>query len=290
MKEFWIDGHEPSLLPKSKEWRLAFSDEFDGNELDRTKWDFRLNFWGIHGDAYTDKGVSLDGNSHVVFHPVVVDGRLCSAQLQTGCLLYDMLDFEGSIQNRLAKITGENPWGEIELWPFKPLPAPKFMHRYGYYEVRVKFQTRPFWWSAFWIQSPNTGSTSDPATSGVECDIIENFANGQLTSGGIYGGYGRDFKNDPARVYYPYCEDGEFHRVGLEWSSEGYVYYLDGKETARSTAPVSHTDQFIMLSTEIKGYRNGKIPTEFTSEDLDDCFTVDYVRVFDEIPSKKTKE
>ena len=29
------------------DWELAWADEFDGTELDRTKWDFRLNFfWG----------------------------------------------------------------------------------------------------------------------------------------------------------------------------------------------------------------------------------------------------
>ena len=283
MKEFKIDGHEPSLLPKGKKWKLCWADEFDGEELDTSKWGFRLNFWGKRFDAYTDRGVSLDGNSNVVFRPVVVDGKLCSAQLQTGALTYDQLDFEGAIKNRLSNLQGDNPWGEIELWPFKPLIQPKFMHRYGFYEARVKFQKRPFWWSAFWIQSPNTGSTCDPATSGVECDIIENFCEGKLTSGGIYGGYGKDFHDDTARISYPYTEDGEFHRVGLHWSDDGYVYYFDGKEVARSSSPVSHTDQFILLSTEIKGYRKGICPTDFTEEDLADCFTADYVRVFDEI-------
>jgi len=282
---FDMDGHEPSLLPDGYEWKLAWSDEFDGTELDRTKWDFRLNFWGVRGEAYTDQGVSLDGQSNVVFRPVVVDGRLCSAQLQTGSLLYDQLDFDGSIKNRIAKITGDNPWGEIELWPFKPLKNPHFTHRYGYYEARVKFQKRPFWWSAFWIQSPNTGSTCDPKTSGVESDIIENFADGKLTSGNIYGGYGKNFA-ESARIHYPYTEDNEYHRVGLHWSPAGYVFYLDGKETARTSEPVSHIDQFIMLSTEIKGYRKGIIPTEFTDEDLSDCFVADYVRVFDESPKE----
>ena len=45
MNKFEINGHEPSLLPDG-EFKLVWADEFDGNELDRTKWDFRLNFWG----------------------------------------------------------------------------------------------------------------------------------------------------------------------------------------------------------------------------------------------------
>ena len=281
MQEYKIDGHKPSLLPEGKKWTLAWSDEFDGDVLDTDKWGFRLRFWGDEGIAYTDRGVSLDGEGNVVIRPVVVDGRLRSAQLQTGFLLYDQLDFDGAIKNRMERRVGDNPWGEIELWPFKPLEKPKFMHRYGYYEARVKFQKRPFWWSAFWIQSPNTGSTSDPATSGVECDIIENFGDGQLTSGCIYGGYGKGLTNE-ARIHYPYVEDGEYHRIGMEWSPDGYVYYFDGKETARTTGPVSHTDQYVLLTTEIKGYRHGITPT-WTDADLADCFVADYVRVFDAI-------
>lgn len=36
MKKFEVQGHEPSYLPAG-EWRLIWSDEFDGTELDRTK-------------------------------------------------------------------------------------------------------------------------------------------------------------------------------------------------------------------------------------------------------------
>lgn len=116
----------------------------------------------------------------------------------------------------------------------------------------------------------------------MESDIVENFVRGDLTSGNIYGGYGKTFA-ESARVRYPYTEDGQFHRVGMYWSEEGYVFYFDGKETARSSAPVSKVEQFILLSTEIQGYRRGQKKTEWTDEELSDCFMCDYVRVFDEI-------
>ena len=44
MKKFEVKDHEPSFLPDG-EWKLTWADEFDGTELDRTKWDYRLNFW-----------------------------------------------------------------------------------------------------------------------------------------------------------------------------------------------------------------------------------------------------
>ena len=56
MKKYEVQDHIPSYLPEDSEWKLVWSDEFDGTELDRTKWDFRLIFWGERFDAYTDQG------------------------------------------------------------------------------------------------------------------------------------------------------------------------------------------------------------------------------------------
>ena len=67
MQKFEVANHEPSFLPEGQ-WKLVWADEFDGTELDRSKWDFRLNFWGERFDAYTDQGVVLDGNSHIELH------------------------------------------------------------------------------------------------------------------------------------------------------------------------------------------------------------------------------
>ena len=269
MVEFEVKGHEHSLLPEGKKWKLVFSDEFDGEKLDESKWSYRLDYWGERFAAYTDKGVYLDGKSNAVFKPVFEDGCLRSSQLQTGGNSFDQLNFE-AIQNRINKKHGDNPWkDEIEMWPLKPLSKPKFMHRFGYYEARVKFQKLNFWWSAFWLQSPSIGAAYNPALCGVENDVIENFGNGELTSGNIYGGYGKQFQ-EVARVRYPFVNDGEYHRVGMEWSKDGYVFYLDGKETARTSSPVSEVEQFILISTEVQGYRRNAPTAECTEEVMAD--------------------
>jgi len=283
MKKYEVADHECSLLPEGKNWKLIWSDEFDGDTLDESKWSYRLNYWGMPYEALTDKGVFLDGEGNIVFKPVVVDGRLCSSQLQTGANSFDEMDLTGSVKKRIEKQHGADAWGnKIEIWPLKPLQKAKFAHRYGYYEARVKFQKAPFWWSAFWTQSPTIGASANPEYAGVESDIIEYFVNGQLTSGNIFGGYGKQYSED-ARVRYPFENDGEYHRFGMEWNESGYVFYFDGKETARSVEPVSKVEQFILLSTEIKGYRNDHPKTEWTEEELNDRFICDYVRVFDEV-------
>ena len=52
MKTFEIENHEPSFLPEGRKWKLAWSDEFDGDTLDESKWLYRLNFWGKPFPAY----------------------------------------------------------------------------------------------------------------------------------------------------------------------------------------------------------------------------------------------
>ena len=58
MKTFEVKDHAPSILPKG-EWELVWSDEFDGDTLDTTKWDYRLSMMGKRHPAWTDKGVKI---------------------------------------------------------------------------------------------------------------------------------------------------------------------------------------------------------------------------------------
>ena len=104
MKKFEIENHKPSLLPEGKKWKLAWSDEFDGDTLDESKWDFRLNFWGRRFEAYTDKGVILK-NGCVELHRTEKDGYYVSPQLQTGSNSFDV-----------PKDVFGNPWGQDEIW------------------------------------------------------------------------------------------------------------------------------------------------------------------------------
>jgi len=299
MKKFEVKDHEASYLPEG-EWKLAWADEFDGTELDESKWSYRLNFWGKPFPAFCDKGVTLDGESNVVFRPVrMEDGRICSAQLQTGSNTFDIPKpvYESDV----------NSCGDNNFWPFGTLPKPTFMHRYGYYEVRCKLQKTDGWWSAFWTQAFAPGTTYDPEWCGVEVDIMEHFGCMKLTSGNFYGGYGKDLKTD-ARTHYDVmgdflegyrselkfdkhsCEEfekamDEFHRFGLLWTENEYVFYFDGKETARTNGPISQVPQFILLTTEVKGYRHGDglRHEEGAEKCLNDSFVVDYVRVFDRL-------
>ena len=285
MKKYEVKDHAPSYLPEDSEWELGWADEFDGTELDMTKWSYRTNFWGREFEAYTDQGVILDGNSHVELHRTERDGFYVSPQLQTGCLSYDVP----------CDRTKRPPSGNDPFWLIGPLEEPKFQHRYGYYECRCKMQKYPEqMWSAFWTQAPGIGSRFEPEWCGVETDIFEYFHDGQATTGNIMGGYATQFKAD-GRVKYNLeeTEDG-WHYFGMDWSPEGYVFYCDGKEVSRCNAHVSHVPQFIMLSTEVRGYRRiqqmkakgvdlKEAKFAVKGDFVDDAFIVDFVRVYDKV-------
>lgn len=297
MKRFTLEDHADSFLPEDKEWRLVWHDEFDGTELDRTKWNFRLNFWGKPFPAYTDEGIVLDGKSHIQLHVVKKNGEYCSPHLQTGSLTYDIpKDFDS-------------------FWPFGTKPVSKFLHRFGYYEIRCRLPKYDGWHSAFWLQAPGIGSHPNPKYAGVEVDIMENYRqynDGKIIAGNIWGGYAHDCRCTGHFAWdHKETEDG-WHYYGVDWSPDGYRFYADRKLVGTALPPgnehlktaeveseekkgylkeggvaisaISEVEQFILVSTECHGYREGAHDPLLDDIVLPDYFEVDHVRVFDAVP------
>ncbi len=270
MKEFKVAGHAASLLPDEREWKLVWSDEFDGTELDTTKWDYRLSMMGKMHPAWTDKGVHLDGEGNCVFTVIEEEGRPVSSQLQTG---YNFMD----------AVVEKTTFEEDHLqWNIGKLRENKFTKKHGYFECRCKLQKKPGWWSAFWVQSPIIGASLDPAQTGAEIDIMESFSPGRVVGHNVFtGGYGLDMKRHQVGGEIDLSCD-EYHTYGLLWDESGYTFYIDGKEDGRVTSDISHCPEFILISTEVNGYRHAShTPTEEAHLAIGDTFTVDYIRVFD---------
>jgi len=270
MKKFEVNGHEPSYLPEG-EWELIWADEFDGTELDRSRWDFRLSMMGQRWPAWTDRGVQLDGNSHVVFKLMLnEEGMPVSSQLQTG---YNFMD------QPVQKTTFG---GDHLQWNIGKLHENMFTHGYGYYECRCRLQQKEGWWSAFWIQSPVIGASLDPADTGVEIDIMECFSPGKIVPHNVFtGGYGLDMSRSHVGGNLEVSKE-EFHRFGLKWDENGYTFYIDGVENGRITDKLTARPEFILISTEVLGYRHeNHEPVKEAFEAIGDTFVVDYVRVFD---------
>lgn len=150
MKEYKVEGHVSSFLPIDKNWKLVWNDEFDGSELDKSKWDYRLCMMNKRHPAWTDKGVKLDGKSNAVFTLVEEDGRPVCSQLQTG---YNFMD-EPTQQTTF--------WNDYVQWNIGKLHKNKYLHSHGYYECRCRLQQKEGWWSAFGFNHRLSEQTSTP--------------------------------------------------------------------------------------------------------------------------------
>ena len=290
-----VKGKSPSLLPRGTDWKLVWHDEFDQKEIDRTKWLCRESFWGADFPAFSHdyEGVEMTGET-VKLKLLQKGDDFTSPHLQTGSLTYD--------------IPKEGTKG---FWPFGRRVKPTFMHKYGYWEIRCKINKCNGWHSAFWLQAPGVGSHPDAATAGLEVDVMESWmlrsermakqfgeGRGCIVGGIIAGGYGSD-GGGFGHFAWPHVETAdEWHTYGCSWSPDGYEFYCDGRKIGEQNWPVSHVEEFMLVSTEPGGYRRvgndggltanrssrtwGKpLPGLKFAAAANDCFEVDYVRVYD---------
>jgi len=83
----------------------------------------------------------------------------------------------------------------------------------------------------------------------------------------------------------------EFHTFGLLWEPDGYTVFVDGRQHGPKLGKgkgeaVSETEEFILISTEAKWFRNNRmtgkgVPELEAAAAAGDEFFVDYVRVYD---------
>ncbi len=270
MKEYKVEGHVSSMLPEGKNWELVWSDEFDGDTLDMTKWDYRLSMMGRVHKGWGTEGVKLDGNSNAVFSPYEKDGEILTSQIQTG---YNYMD---AVPEKLFA-------DSLYMWPIGELKEHKYTKKYGYFECRCKLQKKPGWWSAFWVQSPCNGSTLDPAVSGIEHDIMESFVPGEVIPHMLHhGGCGANLTSIAVGEGRKNIDLDEYHVFGMEWNENGYTFYIDGEQDGCCSDVVAKIPEFIILSGEVNGYRKTDKADEEGRAAVGDEFIVDYVRVFEE--------
>lgn len=169
----------------------------------------------------------------------------------------------------------------------------KFENCFGYWEARIRYNSSPGMWSAFWLQPYGINNIGDPAGNGTEIDISEHR---RQDSGGAdmrnksainihWDGYGADHKSVGSTVNNPGVNtaslQGNYHVYGLLWEPDKYTFYIDGKEVWSTTAAISNVRQWIYLTSEVQnGAWAGSVPTAGYGDRnaTTTNFSVDYVR------------
>jgi len=214
--------------PTGKAWQLVWHDEFDGAEVDTSKWGFRPE--GPRRDGWWAKSaVALDGNGHLAISARREEGKYLS-----GCIVTT---------------------GKVE-------------HAFGYYETRVQFQKQPGHWSAFWLQCDGTGRVGDEGRDGTEIDVWEKpTLDDRIEHNLHWDGYGTAHKHAGQKTTVPGLSRG-WHTIGMWWKPDEYVFFVDGKETWRTRAGgVSQVPEYMMLSNEVGSWAGdisrAKLPDAF---------------------------
>ena len=69
---------------------------------------------------------------------------------------------------------------------------------------------------------------------------------------------------------------GTYHVFSVEWTPTEYVFRIDGKEALRTSAGVSQTEEYLILSLLVSNFESLRI----TPEQLPQTMSVDWVRVW----------
>ena len=156
-----------------------------------------------------------------------------------------------------------------------------FEQAFGYFECRMKFHKTTGFWGAFWMMCGEVCKVDGSAESGVEIDIIES---GYRNKGAVnhalhWGGYGAEHKQLAYIIPDESQYDGEFHTYALQWTRDAYIFFIDGKETWRtSECGICDKPGYLKITTEF-----GTWASPIVKEELPDCVRMDWVRVYQEV-------
>ena len=163
----------------------------------------------------------------------------------------------------------------------------KFEHAFGFYVARIRLQRQPGHWTAFWLYNKCVGKGGKTGRTGTEIDIMEKpWLDDRVQQTLHWGGYGKDHKSAGNKPVAPGIMKG-FHTFALLWTPDEYVFYIDGKETWRTSAGgVCQVPLYVKLSDEAKF---GGWAGDVRKAQLPDEFLTDYVRVYDLVDTRSGK-
>jgi beta-glucanase (GH16 family) len=265
--ERWQDSAVNDQLKKeydadcmNKGWTLVWSDEFDGPQIDTTKWNF------------VDKGDGFGNNELEYYTP-----RPENAYIENGSLIIKALkeSYQGNSYTSAKMFTqNKGDW------------------TYGRIEVKTKLPYGQGIWPAIWMMPTDYALYGGWPGCG-EIDIMEYLGH---QTGTVYGTlhYGNPWKHTGSSYTLPdgkqFCDD--YHVFALEWQPGEFRWYVDGilyqtqndwfckdpKEALEYTYPAPFDRQFyLQLNLAVGGTWPGN-PNDSTV--FPQTMTVDYVRVY----------
>jgi beta-glucanase (GH16 family) len=250
------DGGSASGDPN---WKLVWSDEFNGDAIDPSKWSFEVNGKG-------------GGNGELQYYT----DRPHNAQVEDGKLVItaDKEDYSG-------------PDGSRHYTSARLVTKGHADWKYGRIEARIKMPKGQGMWPAFWMM-PAGDVYGSWARSG-EIDIVEVLGNAANTAYGTihYGDRWPKNVHTGDKFVLPAGDfSDDFHVFAVEWKKDAIRWLIDGKvyetqtkwNTVAAPFPAPFDQNFfIVLNLAVGGAWPGP-PSPATR--FPQRMEIDYVRVY----------
>ncbi len=266
MKDKLDEEKTETETDESYQWKLVWSDEFNGEGLDLNKWSYELgnayNGWGNYEAQYYQKE-----NVYVTDGKLVIEAKREDVD---GCQY---------TSGRIRTVTED---GEV-----------LFSTKYGKIEARISMPAMAGMWPAFWMMPVENKYGQWPLSG--EIDIVE--ARGRIDNeinGTIH--YGEALPNNKqSGTKYTLKKDTikDFHVYAVEWTPDEIKWLIDGEVYGTSSnwytvdkneevldypAPFDQSF-YLLLNLAVGGtYDEGVMPEE---DMVSEKMYVDYVRVYE---------
>jgi len=279
--------------PEGKGWVSVWTDEFEGSDLDRTKWEAEESCWGGGNNerqCYTDRPENIE----------VVNGLL---RLKAYPETYTAAQYpQGWPDGRGPQVTQQYTSGKVRTRELADWT-------YGRFSARMKLPSGQGTWPAFWML-PADNVYGGWAASG-EIDIMEAVNLGascsectgdvgeNRSSGALH--YGGEWPNNTFQVDHNTLPGGadakdQYHVFAVEWGEGRINWFVDGVKffsldadqwssgaVSKDTHPNAPFDQdfYLMLNLAVGGgLSEDNNDRGFVAENFPAEVLVDWVRVY----------
>ena len=261
MKDHQITPKTLTQNTEGNEWKLVWSDEFDGQgNVDETKWLYDIGDWGW-------------GNNELQYY---TENRVKNARQENGNLIIEAHKNDMGSKWTSARLTTRG----------------KVTFLYGRIEIRAKVPAKRGTWAAGWtlgddyvdeISWPYCGEIDILESVGFEMD--DETGNGQAHASTHNGAYYFKLGNHQTGILDVENMNEEFHTYTMDWGKESMTASVDGKkyfsytdDKTKNAWPFGRPQNIILNLAMGGGWGGAKgMDESMTSQQ----FVVDYVRVYE---------
>ena len=278
--------------PSEWEYSEAMSDEFDGDELDTSKWyPYYMDWWrAAPGPAVEEGDVTIqkDGEtSKLVLHGT--KNRVLTFGGAAKHNVYRGFGIMGGAKDYLNYGPNTNGLPIINHAPYHDALATT----YGFFEVRTKFDIGNGSIPAVWFVGFQDGGGNEKS---AEIDWPEMFNAEEypgrdnklsfwhLKNVGANGSWERPSTDTSIAQYLDPNEDyrTDWHTIGVEWGETYVRYFFDGHLIGEYAAKIPYR-MVPIISFNYRPYNNDgtlKTSTDGAKADMERDFEIDYYRVW----------